>query len=83
MTKSATPQELQVLRNIPSANSGNAVAIPDLAENLRVSDRGMRIVLSHLHRKNLIATDDLEFTDKASVCFRTERGDRAASKRYR
>ena len=83
MTKAATPQELQALRNIPSANSGNTVAIAELAENLRASDHAMRMVLSHLHRKNLIATDDLEFTERSSVCFRTETGDRAASKKYR
>jgi hypothetical protein len=82
MTKAATPQELQVLRNIPSANSGNTVAIAELAENLRASDHAMRMVLSHLHRKKLIATDDLEF-ERSSVCFRTETGDRAASKKYR
>jgi uncharacterized protein YggU (UPF0235/DUF167 family) len=83
MTKPATPQELQVLRNIPTANSGNTVAITELAENLRASDRAMKMVLGHLHRKKLIATDDLEFTEQSSVCFRTEAGDRAASKRYR
>jgi hypothetical protein len=83
MTKAATLQELRILRNIPSSKSGNALAIPDLADALRASDRATRIVLAHLHRKKLIATDDLEFTERSSVCFRTESGDRAALKRYR
>ena len=83
MTKTATLQELQVLRNIPSANSGNTLAIPELAEALRASDRATRIILGHLHRKKLIATDDPEFCERSNVCFRTEIGDRAASKHYR
>lgn len=83
MTKAATAQELRVLRNIPSSNSGKAVAILDLAEDLQASDRAIRIVLGHLHRKKLIATDDLDFTERSSVCFRAETGDRAATKKYR
>jgi hypothetical protein len=83
MEKAATPQERQVLRNIPSSTSGNTVAISELAENLRASERAMRMVLGHLHRKKLIATDSLEFTEYSSVCFRTEAGDQAAAKKYR
>ena len=83
MKKAATPQELQVLRNVPSSTSGNTVAICELAENLRASERAVRIVLSHLHRKELIVTDNAEFKDYSSVCFRTEAGDQAAAKKYR
>lgn len=83
MVKTVTPQELQVLRNIPSANSGSTVAISELAENLRASGHAMKIILSRLHRKQLIAMDEPHFSDRSSMCFRTETGDRAVTKRYR
>jgi predicted transcriptional regulator len=83
MKKAATPQELQVLRNVPSSTSGNTVAICELAENLRASERAVRIVLSSLYRKELIATDNAGFKDCASMCSRTQAVDQAAAKKYR
>jgi Zn-finger domain-containing protein len=83
MAKSATFQELQVLRNIPSSCSGHTVAIAGLAENLQASERAVRLILSHLHRKKLVKTDNPEFTDGSSLCSRTEAGDSAVAKRYR
>lgn len=81
--KPATPQERKVLANIPSSKSGQSVAIQELAENLRASDGAVRVVLSHLHRKNLIAVDDVAFNEGCSTCLRTELGDQAIAKKRR
>lgn len=82
MTKQATPQELKVLRFIPSASSGNTLSVPELAELVGASERAVRIILAILHRKELIATDDFEFSDRSGVGFRTETGNRAVAKIY-
>jgi hypothetical protein len=70
-----TFQELRVLKIIPSAYSGNAIAILNIAGALDASEHAIRIILSSLHRKGLVAIDEVCGTERSSVCFRTEIGE--------
>lgn len=80
MIKTATKQELMVLRRIPSGNEEQGVAIAVLAELLRATEGATYHVLARLCEKQLIHTDTGEMSEKSRHCFRTDAGDHVLMK---
>ena len=76
-------EPVRLLSIIPANASGRCCGLRDLADDWGISEQDMFFMLKALSDAGFIETDQPEFCEDSSICFRSLRGDELVHSHYK